>query len=226
MPYGIIYKVTNSVNSKVYIGQTVNSLAKRKEKHLRDAKSNIDGSIVFYNALKKYRLSNFQWDIIDSAETKEELNKKEIQWIKKLKSHIRSGCGYNMTIGGEGSNGFKHSEKSKRKMSEVHKGFKHTEESKRKMSQNRSGIKRTPEMRKRDSEIRMGLGANEKNPRARAVVKLSKEGGFLERFPTAKQGAESVNGKRSAISNCCNGESKTSYGFKWMFEEDYLALEK
>lgn len=226
MSYGIIYKVTNKINNKVYIGQTIKSLDERKRRHVYDAENHKDVNTTFYNAIRKYGIDNFEWIVLDTGMSKKDLDSKESYWIKELKSHIRDGKGYNMTTGGDGSEGFKHSKEARMKMSADRKGRKHTDEAKAKMSENRRGTNRTEEMKQKDREVKLGVYDNENNPRAKSVVKLTKDGLFVERFPTAKQGAESVNGKRSAISNCCNGESKTSYGFKWMFEEDYLALEK
>jgi group I intron endonuclease len=122
----IIYKVTNLVNGKVYIGQTVREFEIRKTQHIYDTISNKDNSI-FHKALLKYGQDKFQWEIIDNAETEEELNKKEIYWINFYNSYIRAknSNGYNMTIGGEGMSGYKHSDESKEKISKVKKGSKH-----------------------------------------------------------------------------------------------------
>jgi group I intron endonuclease len=60
--FGIIYKVTNLTNGKVYIGQTVRTLHQRKNSHIRDLKKNMD--IVFHHALRKYGIDNFNWEII------------------------------------------------------------------------------------------------------------------------------------------------------------------
>lgn len=238
MSYGIIYKATNINNNKVYIGQTVKTLQQRKREHYYA--SSYIGNTVFHKAIIKYGEDNFKWEIIDYGETNKELDEKEILWISKYKSYVgwADSHGYNMAIGGKTNRGWKPSEEQLKRRSEINKGEnnpnfgnvgelapmygkKHSDESRMKMSQNRKGSKRTDEMKKRDRDVKIGVYSNEKNPRARAVVKLSKDGLFIEIFPTAKQGAESVNGKRSAITNCCNGASITSYGFKWMYADEY-----
>ena len=96
--YGIIYKVTNQANNKVYIGQTIQTLNERITKHYYKAKQENEYDTHFINALRKYPKENFIWKIIDEAETQEELNTKEKYWIKFYNS-IEEG--YNTKDGGE-----------------------------------------------------------------------------------------------------------------------------
>jgi len=91
---GIIYKVENKTNGKIYIGQTTLSLNRRKRCHL-----NAEPYYVFHRALHKYKKSNFLWSILDIAYSKKELSDKEIYYIKTLKTKVPFG--YNMTNGGE-----------------------------------------------------------------------------------------------------------------------------
>lgn len=95
--YGIIYKVLNINNNKIYIGQTIKSLEERKFYHYYRANNKLNINTHFINALRKYPKTDFIWSIIDTAETKEELNNKEIYWIKYYDS-INNG--YNIQQGG------------------------------------------------------------------------------------------------------------------------------
>lgn len=95
----IIYKITNKTNSKVYIGQTIYTLNYRKNQHLKCARNYIDNCRLLNNALRKYDLDNFTWEVIDRASTQEELNKLEIYYINLYDSMNRSK-GYNLTSGG------------------------------------------------------------------------------------------------------------------------------
>ena len=68
---GIIYKATNTFNGKVYIGQTIAGLPKRKSQHYKDAKSDSDN--IFHVALYQYP-NAFEWETIDTfTGTKEEV---------------------------------------------------------------------------------------------------------------------------------------------------------
>lgn len=93
----IIYKATNIINGKVYIGKTKRLLEERIREHKRDMQ---ELKYYFYNALNKYGFSNFTWETIDTALTPEELNEKERYWINHYKSHDDK-FGYNSTLGGE-----------------------------------------------------------------------------------------------------------------------------
>lgn len=103
----IIYKCTNKVNGKYYIGKTQRKLETRIAQHKSEAKSYRDKTLcAFHNALNKYGFENFEWEVIDTADTLEELNQKEIFWIDKLKSLTKFGLGYNINTGGEGKDNF------------------------------------------------------------------------------------------------------------------------
>ena len=80
----IIYKITNKLNNKIYIGQTVRDLQTRFDEHMRDQTSND----YFHLAVRKYGKDAFLIEQIDTAETIEELNEKEIYWIKQYNSCI------------------------------------------------------------------------------------------------------------------------------------------
>ena len=98
----IIYKVTNKINNKVYIGLTQGSLENRKSEHYRESryKERWDKKNThFHKALIKYPEDVWTWEIEDdSAKTLEELYEKEIYYIDKYNSYKN---GYNSTIGGE-----------------------------------------------------------------------------------------------------------------------------
>ena len=96
--YGIIYKVTCLITNKIYIGQTTTYLGNRKGLHKHRALYQNDYKNHFHNAIRKYGWENFQWEIIDYAQTFEELNEKEKYWIKYYNSIEQ---GYNILGGGQ-----------------------------------------------------------------------------------------------------------------------------
>ena len=99
--FGVIYKITNKINDKVYVGQTTRPYIQRFERHLRDAKNNVLPTNFFHNAIRKYGRDNFKTEVIDTAGTKEELNAKEIYWID---FYMNLGISYNTAKGGQGGN--------------------------------------------------------------------------------------------------------------------------
>jgi len=103
----IIYKATNTINGKVYIGQTIQKFRTRQLQHRNDKRN----KSLITKAINKYGFNNFNWNVIDTATSLEELNEKEMYWIEKYNS-IKNG--YNQTTGGKN---FKMSDETKLKMS-------------------------------------------------------------------------------------------------------------
>ena len=108
----IIYKVVNKINGKCYIGKTIKSLSKRKIKHIYD--SNRKSDFVFHKAIRKYGEENFEWKIIKTCNSVDEMDKSEIEYINKFDSFYGNGNGYNMTKdNSSGMRGRNHSKTAK-----------------------------------------------------------------------------------------------------------------
>lgn len=120
----IIYKATNQLNGKVYIGQTTNFLNVRKLKHISDAMSNC--IYHFHNAIRKNGKDSFKWEIIRICDSIESLNAFEQYYILYYNSMEN---GYNRTSGGLN---YKASKETKEKQSIAHLNM--SEETKKKMS--------------------------------------------------------------------------------------------
>lgn len=100
-----IYKITNLINGKVYIGQSVD-IESRFNKH-RTAPFNKNSDSYnshFYSAIRKYSLENFRFEIIEEC-TQAELDQKEEYWIAFYQSYVDPTKGYNETKGGQGVKG-------------------------------------------------------------------------------------------------------------------------
>lgn len=94
----IIYKSTNKITRKIYIGQTTHTLDKRIKSHLKESK--MESNRPFMLSINKHGIDNFEFEIIDSTNNLDELNNKEIYWIDFYNSV--SPNGYNVTGGGQG----------------------------------------------------------------------------------------------------------------------------
>lgn len=105
--------MATSPSGKSYIGQTVERLSKRIKKHQYDANTN---DYAFARAIRKYGIDNIKWKVIHNNIPVEDLSEMEIVAIAKYNTYH---AGYNETIGGEGSVGFRHNDKSKERMSKI-----------------------------------------------------------------------------------------------------------
>jgi group I intron endonuclease len=92
---GIVYKVTNNENDKVYVGATTKSIGDRKKDHYKKSKKG--KNYAFQNAITTYGIEAFKWEQIDTASNKNELAKKEKEYI--LEYNSKEG-GYNSDEGG------------------------------------------------------------------------------------------------------------------------------
>jgi group I intron endonuclease len=142
----IIYKSTNKITEKIYIGQTTHTLDKRIKNHIKESK--IESNRPFMTSIKNYGIGNFVFEIIDSADNLNELNDKEIYWIDFYNSV--SPNGYNVTGGGQGKKMISTNELSKRiskglQNSEKWQKTKNSEEYKKKFLGRNKGKKFTPE---------------------------------------------------------------------------------
>lgn len=93
---GKIYKITNDLNDKVYVGQTIQSLNKRFIGHCCNSKSDRSSSMHIKRAILKYGKEHFKIELIEECETSL-LDEREIYWINYYNSFNN---GYNLTEGG------------------------------------------------------------------------------------------------------------------------------
>lgn len=103
---GYVYKCTNCLNGKVYIGITTKTIDRRKKEHINSSFNIKDNTYKthFHSALRKYGVENFKWEIIETLqdsiieELLSHLRNLEIKYIKFYDSFEN---GYNLTPGGE-----------------------------------------------------------------------------------------------------------------------------
>jgi len=115
MIFGTVYKITNLITGKIYVGQTIRSLHIRFNAHCTDKRK--DTAIA--QAIRKYGKQNFKIEELATATNAEELNKLETHYIETLNS--LSPNGYNLNLGGNKS--YVISKETLKKLSDSHKGI-------------------------------------------------------------------------------------------------------
>jgi group I intron endonuclease len=129
---GKIYKIINTINSKVYVGKTIKSLNYRFGRHLINANKKINRHL--YDSINHYGKEAFKIELIEEC-ADEILSKREIYWISKYKSNQKE-FGYNMTDGGDGG---KMQPESIERMRLKKTGRKTSDETKKKQSKSQIG---------------------------------------------------------------------------------------
>ena len=96
---GKIYKITNKINGKIYVGQTVQTLKERFQKHCWGTTENdkYHLNMAIKKAIRKYGKENFTIELIEEVET-DKLDEREVYWISYYNSYYK---GYNCTKGGQ-----------------------------------------------------------------------------------------------------------------------------
>ena len=197
---GIIYKYTNQINNKVYIGQTINEY-KRIYAHKHTLNS---WRSYFHNAIKKYGYDKFVYEIleeIDDADVKElkiKLDTLEQKYISVYKSNDPN-FGYNLTLGGGGTLGLKQSKESNLKRSRTHKAKGKT-------------------LTKEQVIFLQSFNKHDYLAYHTCVCKFTRDGEFLERFDTLKDAVKSVNGNYNSLSRAIKRDGVFK-GYIWKLEE-------
>lgn len=228
----LIYKATNIVNGKVYIGQTVKTLEERKAGHIESSKNPV---FRFHKAIARYGIDNFKWEVIDTATSIDELNQKEGYWIEFYNSYRN---GYNGTKGDlnpmncsyvkEKHDKTMRSEEVRQKISNTMKqhirnGEFFTEEHRKKISEKLKGNKHGLGKKRPQSAIKATIDALKK-----AVYCIDKDGNFVKEFEYVKDAAQWLKDKypeRSQDLTNLKNKIKESYvkdryyfDYKWIYK--------
>jgi group I intron endonuclease len=240
----IIYKITNLINNKIYIGQ-----------HNGKRKSYFGGGKLLKLAIEKYGKTNFKKEIlVDLDCSQKQIDELERQYISNYNSTDKN-IGYNIQKGGFGikprtyTQTLEFKEKCRLRMigNKIMLGLKDSEETKllksnshkerlskiSKEDKSNSALKAVKTRRERydiGKLISKSRQENKKldwdNNQTRPIVKLTKENEILNIYPSAYFLQKTEGLTSSRISAVCNNiySCKTYKGFKWRFatEEEIL----
>lgn len=215
----IVYLHTNKVNGMIYIGMTCRTLEERWN-------SGYQGNPHFYRAIKKYGRDAFKHEVLAENLEKEEAEQLERFYISKYNS-TDPKIGYNIEKGGNSIG--KHSEETKRKISEAQKGRPFTEEHKRNLSISHKGYKPTAEQlaklskRMKGNRYTLGYRHTEEAKRKMSASQMGKHGNPViclsdgKTFRSVTEAACFYSLTRHKVLNNCTGKTKHLYGSELTF---------
>ena len=237
---GIIYLITFP-NGKRYVGLTATTFEERKKSHISHR---VTSDLPVHNALQKY-LGSETWEIIDSASNWDELVELEKKYIDQLKTYI-SKNGYNLTYGGDGTVGYRHTDEQKRLNSSAKKKYFNDPQNRRKQSEatkkahhdnpkqgkNHSILLKQrysdlAEREKRSSEMTNYL-SDEENLRIHAIQRGAREflvfekaGKFIGKWLTQSQCARDLSLDVGHLNACLKGRRKSHGGFVFIYKSNF-----
>ena len=211
---GIIYMWTCKINSKKYVGQTINE----RKRYLQHKRGEREDCQLIDRAILKYGAENFDYTVLLTihADTREELrgllDEAEIALIRLEQSYYKTGLGYNMTLGGLSRGNFEHTEETKIKLSRIMKGKKLSETAKRNIAEGHRGLKFT-ELHK--TNLQKAHKADMKH-----VRQLTVDGVLIAEYDSIKTAERTTGINRGGISACINGKQQCTTGrdgvsYKW-----------
>lgn len=173
-----IYKITNIVNKKVYIGQSINIKARWKD-HMNSLNRKDSKCTLLQRAWNKYGQSNFSFEILELC-SENMLDEIETKYID-LYDSCNVDKGYNIEPGGNANKYL--SDQTKQKIRDAHLGIRASDETKKKMSESRVGHKNpmygkthSEETRKKISEAKNGKPGHLQNDYQRECARLANLG--------------------------------------------------
>lgn len=205
-----IYKITNKVNQKIYIGKTSKTVAERWNEHLMQYNCIRNEKRPLYSAMRKYGVENFIIDIVEECSYEIE-NEREIYWIAYYNSYHN---GYNATHGGDGKQYIDYSLvlqlwNEGYFISEIAK-FTNCSEWSISNFLERNGIL---------SQERLQRSTNKKMRCVEMIDRNTDE--ILRIFNSIAEANRflGIKSNDSHISVVCQGKRKTSHGYKWKYHE-------
>lgn len=196
---GYIYKITNTVNNKVYIGQTIRAIEERFSRHLAEARNHTNRPL--YDSMNHYGYDKFCVEQIVEAPD-EQLNELEAFYISKYNSTDRF-IGYNLTTGGDSYRVCLSEEAEARRVAKIaaaHKGRTQSKETIEKRVAKLKGQKRTNEQRQRFSEAQKERFKNSPGTRLGSTVSNETKQKLREANLGKKQSEETKLKRKESIS--------------------------
>ena len=202
-----IYKITNDINQKAYVGKTEFDIIKRFKEHCKDAFRDRNEKRPLYAAMRKYGIEHFHIELIEETDNPEE---REIYWIEKLGTFKN---GYNATLGGDGKKYLDYN-----LIIETFKQVKTCAQTAQLIGCSADMVEKIVKeydlTKYQDPTIHM----------RKMVNQYDLQGNYIKTYSSALEAAQAIgkitptsNGATSHITRVCKGQRHTAYGYKWQF---------
>ena len=218
-----IYIHKNKINGKVYIGQTYTSLRTRFGKNGIKYK----GCPIFYNAIQKYGWDNFEHEILEENIPNAEISNEREKYYIELYNSTDRNFGYNIQIGGNEQTKlsikvYQYSLKGDyiKEYNSIADAMRDCNISNGKISECCSGKRKSIGGYRWSYKKYNNLGEYKYDTNSRTVHKYSLSGDYIETYEHLSDVVKEMNLINGGhISNCCNGNRETAYGFMWSYEK-------
>lgn len=214
-----IYKITNDVNGKVYIGKTsLESVEERFKAHIKDSNRTRRQTEhrPLYRAMKKYGVEHFHVELIEVTDKPEE---REQYYIELYDSYHN---GYNATLGGDGKPYHFVSKEDIDKLCELYESGLNGKELAKVFGCHPETVIR------KLKELNYHIKTHTEQTSV-SVVQMDKKGNVIRVFKSLREATKSLGEKekqkRRHIVQVCKGERRTAYGYIWKFEHDLTSEE-
>lgn len=197
MTFSGVYLIINVFNSKFYVGSAKN-LRHRMRNHFNSLKDGVHKNIHLQRAYNK-NPNAFIMVMIEKVENLDELTAAEQKWMDELNVTNKTVC-YNILNVANNLLGFKHSEETRRKISEIQIGKKLSNEHRKNIS---DGLKGRTWKTNKPAKNRLG------------VIQMDLNGTEIKKWDSMMIAADTLGLQVSHISNCCYGKRKTHGRFTW-----------
>lgn len=211
-----IYKITNDINNKVYVGKTNFSIQKRFQEHCKDAFRTKNEKRPLYRAMQKYGVEHFQIELIEETNQPEE---REIYWIGYYDGYSQ---GYNATLGGDGKQLYDHKKILQRLKEHPYPcDIAYEFNCCRDLVYNIAKENKI-QVKNKGQDI-------QKQQKSKSIMAYTKTGEFIKEFDSTVEAAtwcfnekkcSTLNsGVRSHIAEVANGKRKSAYGLIWKYKK-------
>ena len=223
-----VYKITNLINNKVYIGSTTSSFKERFRQHRKYLRGNYHHSNKLQNAWNKYGSENFIFEVVEVTD-KSTARTREGYWIQYFDSFKN---GYNVTLSVNGGVlGTKLTLEHKQRISKANIGNKnrlnllHDQQTKESISMSvirfnssnsEAALKAKNNRRNKIIELNKTMfNILKKKPVLQIDVQTNK---IIKEWTSSKDAGENLSIYPTSITKVCKGKGKTAGGFKWSYK--------